>query len=277
MPSTRTLYSLSATLLLLCSLAGGALAEEERKIKIQIKNLHAACEDGDEDCHHIIIDSKDSGAHAIHLRHGAKAMVLAMGSHSGTGGHLGVALSDLTPELRAHFGVPDNVGVMVSKVLEESPAFDAGIEVGDIVTAIDGEEIGGAGELARLIRSREAGDVVVVEAWRKGQLLQINATLDETEGVLHAAHRMFQCEDGEDCNIDFDFDFGDLDFAKTIDLDFLHDLKLNFGHGLDLDFGCDGEDCKIVIQCEDDGECDCTVNGETADCPDLGKLHKLHN
>ena len=48
------------------------------------------------------------------------------------GGHrrfIGVQLMSLTPELREHFGVPSEAGVMVSKVFEDTPAERAGIEI----------------------------------------------------------------------------------------------------------------------------------------------------
>ena len=41
-------------------------------------------------------------------------------------GYLGVGLTELTPELRTHFGVPEESGVMVSKVEPGSPAEKAG-------------------------------------------------------------------------------------------------------------------------------------------------------
>ena len=39
-------------------------------------------------------------------------------------GYLGAALTDLTPELRGHFGAPEDAGVLVARVEEESPAAD---------------------------------------------------------------------------------------------------------------------------------------------------------
>src|SRR5436305_13618930 len=39
-----------------------------------------------------------------------------------SGGYLGVGLLNLTPELRTHFGVPEDAGVLLSKVAPGSPA-----------------------------------------------------------------------------------------------------------------------------------------------------------
>jgi S1-C subfamily serine protease len=71
-------------------------------------------------------------------------------------GYLGVGLTDLTPELRAHFGVPQEAGVMVSKVDAGSPAEKAGLKVGDVVTAIDGKPVATSFDVRLRIRSSSA-------------------------------------------------------------------------------------------------------------------------
>ena len=96
-------------------------------------------------------------------------------------GFLGVELTNLTPELREHFGVPENQGVMVSRVVKGSAAEDAGLAVGDIITGVDGQEIGSAGSLGRAIRNRDGGETVEVEYWRDGEAQQTSATLAEHE------------------------------------------------------------------------------------------------
>ena len=259
-----TLACAGLALLLVGSMAAEAPAKEEREVKIEIRKVHVDCDDNDADCGEHVFVGHGRGRHgASFVFHGPQGRAFAFaGAHLGKGGHLGVALSELTPELRTHFGVPDDLGVMISQVLEDSPALVAGIEVGDIITAVDGEDISSPDELAREIRSREGGDTVVLNAWRDGQLLKINATLEETEGHMQMAHRgIILCSEGEDCEIDVDID---------------HDFNFNFDHS--FDFGCeDGEDCRVRIECEN-SECTCTVNGENTDCPAaLSELHSLHH
>lgn len=87
----------------------------------------------------------------------------------GNFGYLGVEATALTPELRAHFGVPRDLGVMVGRVEEDSPALAAGLEVGDIITRLDDEEVTSGGNLQRLVRRHEKGDEVTLEYWRDGQ------------------------------------------------------------------------------------------------------------
>lgn len=95
---------------------------------------------------------------------------------------LGVQTLDLTPELRTHFGVPSDNGVLVSKVVEESPAEESGLLVGDIISGVDGEAVSSPTALAMAIRHGKTGDVVDLEVWRDGQVLTVQPTLAERQG-----------------------------------------------------------------------------------------------
>ena len=64
-------------------------------------------------------------------------------------GYLGVSLLELTPELRRHFGVADDLGVMISSVAEHSPAMEFGVKVGDIITAIDDKRIDSTSQVVK--------------------------------------------------------------------------------------------------------------------------------
>ena len=101
--------------------------------------------------------------------------VLSLSPH----GFLGVETSNLTPELRRHFGVMEDTGIMLSRVLEDSAAQAAGLAVGDIITRVDGEEITTASRLGRAIRRRDGGESVEIEYWRRGEMQRANATLEE--------------------------------------------------------------------------------------------------
>jgi membrane-associated protease RseP (regulator of RpoE activity) len=115
---------------------------------------------------------------------------------SGRRTYLGVQLVDLTPELRTHFGVPEQAGVMVSSVQEDSPASRAGIQTGDIITAIDGEPVRRSFELARRIGGHDDGDTVDLETWRNGDVSRVSAVLEEQERPQVDVRRLFTL--GED-------------------------------------------------------------------------------
>ena len=95
------------------------------------------------------------------------------------GAYLGVELVNLNEPLRAHFGVPEGSGVMISNVVDDSPAARAGVEVGDILTRFDGEDVTSSRKLTTMVRKAEAGAPADLEIWRDGKVETLSTTLDE--------------------------------------------------------------------------------------------------
>jgi len=96
---------------------------------------------------------------------GKDGMFFAFGNHR----RIGVGTMALTRQLADYFGVADGQGVLVTSVGEDSPAAKAGIKAGDVITAIDGEKIDGAGDLARGINKKKDGDVTLTVIRNKNQ------------------------------------------------------------------------------------------------------------
>jgi predicted metalloprotease with PDZ domain len=89
---------------------------------------------------------------------------------------LGVHVTEITAELREHFGADADTGLLIAKVIEGSPAEDAGIETGDVIVAVDGRPIEDGSDIKRALKGRE-GDVVEVEVIRDGRPLRLDAEL----------------------------------------------------------------------------------------------------
>jgi membrane-associated protease RseP (regulator of RpoE activity) len=97
-------------------------------------------------------------------------------------GYLGVALTELTPELRTHFGAPEDRGAMISQIADpDSPAAKAGLQVGDILTSIDGQDVKGSWDVMSKVRKLKDGEQVPVEVWRNGKAQRITVTIAEKE------------------------------------------------------------------------------------------------
>lgn len=102
---------------------------------------------------------------------------------TGKRAHLGVRLTDLSTELREHYGAPKDSGVLVASVEDGSPADKAGIKVGDIIIAVDGRDVESPLALRRALRDKKDGDSVRVEALRGRGRQTFIATVVEREGM----------------------------------------------------------------------------------------------
>ena len=83
-------------------------------------------------------------------------------------------------------------GALVSEVSEDSPADEAGLKEGDIITRIDTTAITDAGDLVQTILSYDPGDKVTVTYLRDNKTRQTTATLVQRmePGVLGALEQM---------------------------------------------------------------------------------------
>jgi membrane-associated protease RseP (regulator of RpoE activity) len=110
-----------------------------------------------------------------------KQRVIEGDAMSAKRGFLGVGLTDLSPELRKHFGAPEDAGVMVSHVEDGSPAEKAGIRVGDIVTSVDGDVVDSSFEVSSRIRKLTDGQQAAFEVYRDGRSQKLTAVMAERE------------------------------------------------------------------------------------------------
>lgn len=88
-------------------------------------------------------------------------------------GWIGVRTIELPPSLRAHFGAPVEAGVMVSDLVPGGPAEAGGLELGDVIYAIDDQPVAGAGELSRLVSQSGVGNPIEVAVGRDGAPLTL--------------------------------------------------------------------------------------------------------
>jgi C-terminal processing protease CtpA/Prc len=103
---------------------------------------------------------------------------------------LGVELVRVTAELRKHLGGDAGSGVLVGKVIEDSPAEAAGVEVGDLIVSAGGETIADTGDLLKAIHEA-GGDVLDLEVIRDGRTLRLTADIPEqSDDEIHILPRM---------------------------------------------------------------------------------------
>jgi serine protease Do len=94
---------------------------------------------------------------------------------------LGIYYEDLTEQLGRFFGVPDGKGVLVTSVVEDSPAAKAGLAAGDVIVAIGDKKIVDSGDLVDALRDQPDGQMVTVQAFRKGKAQDFKITFEPRE------------------------------------------------------------------------------------------------
>jgi serine protease Do len=71
------------------------------------------------------------------------------------------------------------VGVYIRSVAPGSAADNAGLAVGDIITALGGEEVDSVELLRLVMRDYRAGDTTTITVWRDGEILDLSISFDE--------------------------------------------------------------------------------------------------
>jgi serine protease Do len=92
-------------------------------------------------------------------------------------GYMGVNIQSVTPEIASSLGLKDTKGAIVADVVPGGPAAKAGIEQGDIVTAINGQAIDDNSDLTRKVAAVPAGQTAVFTVNRGGKQIQVKATI----------------------------------------------------------------------------------------------------
>ena len=97
-------------------------------------------------------------------------------------GLLGIRIGDVNAQLAEAEGLDVFQGVYVSYVNENSAAEEAGMQSGDVITAIDGKKVDNVSELQELVARNRPGDDVMVTFIRSGRESNVKATLRNYQG-----------------------------------------------------------------------------------------------
>lgn len=225
----RTLLVLAAAALLLCAVGAAAKDYEKSKVmtygedgksykvEVQEKNGDRHVKvfeivDGDD----VLVKELHGDDHAIELDDGEVIMLKTDGDHiawidgaehdfdihefvgSGSRAWLGIHMEDLGEQLAEYFG---GDGVLIKEVVEDSPAAEAGLKAGDVVTRIGDDDVEDGADIVKAMRDREPGDEVEVKVRRKGKDKRFDVTLAEREFDAHANAFYFDKDGGHDFTV----------------------------------------------------------------------------
>jgi serine protease Do len=101
-------------------------------------------------------------------------------------GWIGVQIQPVTADIADSLGLKKAEGALVAEPQANGPAAKAGIESGDVITAVNGETVKDARELARTIGSLAPGNAVKLNVLHKGQDKVINLTLGQLPNTVEA-------------------------------------------------------------------------------------------
>ncbi|MFZ3209389.1 MAG: DegQ family serine endoprotease [Geobacteraceae bacterium] len=94
-----------------------------------------------------------------------------------TRGWLGVSIQPVTEEIARSFGLKRAQGALVSDIMTSSPAANAGLQSGDIITRFDGKQIKEVKQLQLIVADTPVGKRTEVEIIRDGKVRKLSITL----------------------------------------------------------------------------------------------------
>jgi serine protease DegQ len=91
-------------------------------------------------------------------------------------GWIGVEPADLSPELIETFGVQAKRGVLITGVLQNGPAAQAGVRPGDVIVEVAGKQVANVSELLSSVAALKPGTAAKFRVLRRDQSLDLNVT-----------------------------------------------------------------------------------------------------
>jgi serine protease Do len=92
-------------------------------------------------------------------------------------GYLGVLIQDVNRDLAESFGMAQPHGALVSRVMDDSPADRAGLQVGDIILAFNGNRLLNSSQLPPLVGTTRVDSEAKLKVLRSGEELELPITV----------------------------------------------------------------------------------------------------
>ena len=103
-----------------------------------------------------------------------------------TRGWIGVQIQPVTQDIADSLGLKKAEGALVAEPQKDSPAVKAGIEAGDVITAVNGQPVKDARDLAKKIGALAPKTTVKISVLHKGSEKTISLTLGELPNAKEA-------------------------------------------------------------------------------------------
>ena len=93
-------------------------------------------------------------------------------------GYIGIGITDVTPDNSKFFNLTNSAGAVVTQVEPNSPGGKAGLRIGDVITAEDGNKVTDAGQLQVVVGEKQPGATVNLSVLRDGKEVNVPVTLE---------------------------------------------------------------------------------------------------
>jgi serine protease Do len=135
-------------------------------------------------------------------------------------GWLGVSIQELSSELAMQFGLTEARGVLVSEVLDDSPAKRAGLERGDVIVEFDGRAVENPTQLRNAVAKTGVGRRATIRFIRDKRTKTVEVTVVEQPKTVAQAGSEETEESGTPASLLSDLDVRDLnnDLARRLGL-----------------------------------------------------------
>src|ERR1700675_23753 len=101
-------------------------------------------------------------------------------------GWIGVQIQPVTQDIADSMGLKQAEGALVADPQKDGPAAKAGVEAGDVITAVNGQSVKDARELARIIGGLTPGSTAKLDVLHKGKSKIVSLTLGQLPNVEEA-------------------------------------------------------------------------------------------
>src|SRR5206468_1086474 len=109
---------------------------------------------------------------------------------SSGGSWLGVSIGDITSERAKELNMKEETGALITSVMPDSPAEEAGLQKEDVILEYQGTRIEGAMQLTRMVRETPPGRTVTLKILHEGETRIVKVKVSEHDG--EEPERMFR-------------------------------------------------------------------------------------
>jgi serine protease DegQ len=92
---------------------------------------------------------------------------------------IGISVRDISPFIAERLGLQDRRGIVVWSLDVGSPADDAGIEVGDVIRAVNGRSVMDSSDARLQIFGAQVGETLTLSIERDGRLRDVSVRMRE--------------------------------------------------------------------------------------------------